>query len=260
MKPQFIYYPQQQFPSRIAEEFEEEAYALAERGLSIGTSPQADSNPLILRSYILWDEQDYPHDPRYLHGWREYEAASKMSIYLPFIRDLTFDTFFVEDLNDDCICEIRRRGWDRAFIKNDVKSLWGRNDVSSVWPDCSMNRIKEVFLINYPKTRLFAIRKYVNPSVFLTEERYWVILDTIYHRNEIIPSIVYETVKRLRPLGIKYYTIDAIPNQIVEINPGESSDRYGVNSPEVFASWWKKALSRFEGSVPSSVSGVGSAI
>lgn len=29
---------------------------------------------------------------------------------------------------------------------------------------------------------------------------------------------------------------------IVEINPGESSDRLGVNSGELFAMWWKEAF------------------
>jgi hypothetical protein len=47
----------------------------------------------------------------------------------------------------------------------------------------------------------------------------------------------------LKPLGSHYYVIDAMPDFIVEVNPGESSDRYGDNPPELFASWFKQALS-----------------
>ena len=52
--------------------------------------------------------------------------------------------------------------------------------------------------------------------------------------------MVIEAAKRLDKLGSKYYTIDATPEFVVEVNPGESSDRHAVNSAELFASWIKK--------------------
>jgi Uma2 family endonuclease len=61
-----------------------------------------------------------------------------------------------------------------------------------------------------------------------------------YHRDNFIPDIVKESAKRLNKIGSKYYTIDATPNFVVEVNPGESSDRHAVNSAELFASWIKK--------------------
>ena len=62
----------------------------------------------------------------------------------------------------------------------------------------------------------------------------------IYHRHNVIPNVVIEAAKRLDKLGSKYYTIDATPEFVVEVNPGESSDRHAVNSAELFASWIKK--------------------
>ena len=87
-----------------------------------------------------------------------------------------------------------------------------------------------------------AIRKFLDPSLFYEEERYWIIMGKIYHRTGFVPDIVKEAAERLSVLGSKYYSIDAIPNMIVEVNPGESSDRLGVNSASLFASWWKDAL------------------
>ena len=55
-----------------------------------------------------------------------------------------------------------------------------------------------------------------------------------------MPNVVKEAAKRLNKLGSKYYTIDATPEFIVEVNPGESSDRHAVNSAELFANWIKK--------------------
>ena len=55
-----------------------------------------------------------------------------------------------------------------------------------------------------------------------------------------MPEVVKEAAKRLDIMGSKYYTIDATPEFVVEVNPGESSDRHAVNSAELFASWIKK--------------------
>lgn len=242
MKAQFVYMQDEHDSSQIVEEFRSEALALAESGLLVSHRPLSTSNLLIYRGYTMWRADDYPLNGHYLQGWQEYEAASRMSIYLPFIQDLSFETFFVEHLNDRCIQKIEQRGWKRAFIKNDVKSLWGDGEMSSVWPDTSMDELKTSFDRKYPNMGRYAIRKYVDATSFYEEERYWVIFNRIYHRNKYIPDLIKKAVGRLSPLNIQYYTIDAIPNYIVEINPGESSDRAGANSPALFASWWKDAL------------------
>ena len=86
----------------------------------------------------------------------------------------------------------------------------------------------------------FAIRKFIEQEIIEKEERYWVFNGNIYHRHNVIPNVVIEAAKRLDKLGSKYYTIDATPEFVVEVNPGESSDRHAVNSAELFASWIKK--------------------
>ncbi|WP_304289966.1 hypothetical protein [Porphyromonas uenonis] len=42
--------------------------------------------------------------------------------------------------------------------------------------------------------------------------------------------------------GGRYFTIDATPQFVIEVNPGESSDRHGENSAELFASWFVDAF------------------
>ena len=113
--------------------------------------------------------------------------------------------------------------------------------MASVWPINSIEELRCKYE-NLPYKGVYAVRKFINPEIFYDEERYWVILNKIYHRSGVIPDIVREAVERLSVLGSNYYTIDAIPDMIVEINPGESSDRLGVNSGELFAMWWKDAF------------------
>jgi hypothetical protein len=86
----------------------------------------------------------------------------------------------------------------------------------------------------------YAIRKFIEKDIIDQEERYWVLNGNVYHRSNQIPEVVKKAAERLNKLGSRYYTIDATPEFVVEVNPGESSDRHAVNSPELFASWIKK--------------------
>jgi hypothetical protein len=53
---------------------------------------------------------------------------------------------------------------------------------------------------------------------------------------------VKEAKARLDAFGGVFYTIDATEALIVEINPGESSDRKTNNTAEDFASWIRAAF------------------
>lgn len=229
--------------SEINPYFKEEANAMSNAGISIGTEPHSDSDILIYRGFIIKNKNEYPQDPRYIQGWKEYEATSKLSVAYPLISDICIPTFFVDKLDENVIGQIRKIGWDKAFIKNDVKSLWDKGELASVWPYHSIDELKSEYEARYPGGK-YAVRKFIDPSRFYNEERYWVIMGKVYHRTGIIPDIVRTAAKRLSVLGSHYYTIDAIDDYIVEINPGESSDRFGENSAELFASWWKEALER----------------
>ena len=243
MIKEIIYVNDRQSPDKVHSYFIDEAQAMSSLGIRTGIMPHEDSDKLIYRGFIINNEYEYPNDPRYIQGWKEYEATSKLSVAYPLIEDICIPTFFVEKLDAAVIDKIHENGWDKAFIKNDIKSLWDSGELASVWPYHSIDELKDEYEARYPDGK-YAIRQFINPSKFYNEERYWVIANKIYHRSGIIPDIVKTAAERLSVLGSHYYTIDAIDDYIVEINPGESSDRFGENSPELFASWWKDALER----------------
>lgn len=240
-KIQFIFAKDRHDSSKVHPYFLEEAEAMRKLGLSVGIEPDERVESLIYRGTMMWKESDYPQDERYIQSWKEYISTSLLSVCYPLIEDISIPTFFADDLDDNTIGLIKQHNWDRVFIKNDIKSLWAIDEYASVWPDRSMEYIKEK-LKAYPWNGKYAIRKFIEPKTFLDEDRYWVLNGKIYHRTNNIPDVVVEAEKRLSVLGSKYYVIDALPDMIVEVNPGESSDRYGDNPPELFAQWFKDAF------------------
>lgn len=240
-KTQFIY------PSdsngNIAEYFRSEVEAMRQIGLSVEQKPTDEASRLILRGFRLKQQEEYPKDKRYIQDWNEYMKTSRLSLYYKFIEDISIPTFFTNKLDENVAEEVKKRGWERAFIKNDIKSLWGIDEMASVWPDNSFDYIANNLTKYYQLDDIYAIRKFIDPKVFYDEDRYWVFDGVIRHRNpQSIPSIVYEAARRLECLGSHYYVIDATPDFVVEINPGESADRYGDNPPELFAQWMADAF------------------
>ncbi len=240
-KIQFIFAKDRHDPSQIHPYFAEEAEAMRKLALSVGINPNEQAERLIYRGTMMWKETDYPNDSRYIQSWKEYISTSLLSVYYPLIEDISIPTFFVDTLDNNTIEQIKQHQWNRVFIKNDIKSLWSIDEYASVWPDRSLEYIKEKFQV-FPWKGKYAIRKFIEPKTFLNEDRYWVLNGKIYHRSNNIPNVVVEAAKRLSVLGSKYYVIDALPNMIVEINPGESSDRYADNPPALFAQWFRDAF------------------
>lgn len=219
--------------------------AFRKYGFIVEHSANAESQLILYRGCMMFNQNDYPIDKRMWQGWKEYKATSLLSIYYPLIENISIPTFFVDDLDEkNIIAEMDKRGWNAVFIKNDVKSLFCIDETASVFPKHSLTEIKEL-LSKFPPIEgaKYAIRKYIDAD-WVQEERYFVINDQIFHRSGIIPPIVKEAAERLKVLGSHYYVIDAMPDLIVEVNPGESSDRYGDNPPELFASWFKQALEK----------------
>ena len=221
--------------------FHPEMEAMKAIGIPVGFEPSDNAEQLFLRHCIIWNQDEFPEDDRFQNNWRIYQNTSRMSIFLPLIEDLSIPSVIVDRLDNNVIETIQRMGWEKAFIKNEVKSLWNMGEMASVWPDTPLEQmIKE-----YEKRRYngkYVIRQFIDPKIFYNEERYWVLNGRIFHRSGIIPPEVQEAAKRLEVLGSLYYTIDAVDGMIVEINPGVSSDRHGDNSSELFASWWKAAF------------------
>lgn len=225
--------------NEIIERLKLDAKAMAALGLNVGTKPLETATSLFYKGFTIFEAEKYPSDKRFLNTYDVYKNYMYLSIYYDFISELTIETFFVDDLDENLTTLLKERGWDKCFIKKDFKALEHIDEGKSIWPNTSFEEMKELYNEN-PFEGKFAIRKFIEPEIIEKEERYWVFNGNIYHRNNNVPDIVKEAAKRLDKLGSKYYTIDATPEFVVEVNPGESSDRHAVNSAELFASWIKK--------------------
>ncbi len=235
-KVQILYHAEKD-SQLIAKELREEASAMESVGFLVGTSPIDKADKLLYRGPTIWKEEKYPQNSKLIQGWAEYRSALFMSIYYPYIEDLSIPTFFCNDLDDATEREIISRGWESAFVKNDVSSIIEKGQIKSLWPETPFNEMKALFE-QLPFTGTFSVRKKIKLKLY-EEERYWILNNHPYHYTAIIPPIVYEAIDRLRPINNHYYVIDATPHVIVEVNPGESSDRYIENIPAIFATWFK---------------------
>lgn len=237
---QIIYPASNENKDKFNDFFAPEVEALKAFGFDVATKPSCEAKRLMLRSFIINDEKKFPIDKRYIQSWKQYCDTGDMSRYLPLIEDISIPSFIVETLNDSVVDEISRRGWDRVFIRTGMKSLWHNDIKLPLWPDTDMEIIRKSYESTKLLTPPYIVRKYIEEDIMLTEDRYWILNHHAYHRSGIIPDVVNEAIDRLRPIGSSYYVIDATPEFVVEINPGISSDRYGDNSPELFASWFAK--------------------
>ena len=238
-KFQIIYQSADEEKSDVHWLWAKEAKLMKKYGVIVGTYPFKEMDSLLYRGSSSLATKYYELDGRFINQKIHVENYLKMSIYYDLIQDLTVETFFVDDLNKNTEFEILNRGWEKAFIKSDIRSLEHIEEGMSIWPNNSLDVMKKYYSeVDYQG--LFAVRNLMNQSELLLEDRYWVLNGNVYHRSLKIPEIVKEAASRLNIWGSKYYTIDATPNFIIEVNPGESSDRYLVNPVKLFASWIKK--------------------
>ena len=211
-------------------------------GLRVSAAPSVSANRLLRRGLIV-DEENFPRDPRYIQNGATFSNLTRIDKWHPIISDLTIPTRFCDQLDARAISIVNECGWSRCFVKNSVKSLVEDDPLDSVWPDVPFEVMLEKFSSN-PRVGPYALREYLAPGHFVNERRYWVIGDLVHHSSGIIPEIVREAKKRLDVFGGVFYTIDATPELIVEINGGESSDRKTDNKAEDFARWIKEAFDR----------------
>ena len=238
-KFQIVYPPSERDKNEIHPLYYDEAIEAKKAGILIGTKPLKIAETLMRRGFIIYDKCKYPKDSRYINNFEANENYLYLSIYFPYIYDLSIDTFFVDELDEKVIKLMNEREWSKVFIKKDTKSLEHIDEFKSVYPNTSLNEIKYLYSKFNIKGK-YAIRRYVEPSILEKELRYWIFNGRIYRKDNIIPEIVKKAVSRLNNLGSRYYTIDATPEMIIEVNPGESSDRHAENSAELFISWIKK--------------------
>ncbi len=238
---QIVYSKDRNNTSQIAPYFQEEAIAMEKEGFLIGIEPIEEATDLIYRGFAITEEEDYPKNQRYIHSWRENALYHFIDLYYPIIEDLTIESFFVDSLDDEALMKaIAEKGWNKAFIKNRSYALEHIEEGLSIFPKHSTEEMMKYFR---QEDKPYAIRRYVEPKLLEDDTRYWVLNGKVYRRDNLpIPKVVYEAAKRLNKYGGKYYTIDATNDFVIEVNPGESSDRHGENSVEVFASWFRNAF------------------
>jgi len=237
---QIVYAKDRESPYEVNLYFREEAKAMQDAGILVGIKPMAEATKLMYRGTSISQVENYPEDERYINKANNCIDYLYLSKYYPHIKELSIETFFSDDLNEIVKGELNKRGWKKCFIKKDITALEHFEEGKSVWPQTSFEEMLRLY-DEYPFEGKYCIRKYVDSQkIIREEERYWVLNGNIYHRHNKIPEVVKEAAKRLNKLGSKYYTIDATPEFVVEVNPGESSDRHAVNSAELFASWIKK--------------------
>jgi len=218
-----------------------EAKTMRAAGLTVRTKPSRTATTLLRRGPIM-DEATCPKDPRYLQSPQIYSNYCCVHRWYEAIADLTIPTVFVNELGAEATKALEARGWKRAFVKNCIKSLVKENPLESVYPDVSFEELERGFAECSYSPRPFALRQYLPADLFENEKRYWVIGHTIRHSSGKIPEIVREAAARLAVFGGVFYTIDATPDLIVEVNGGESSDRKTDNRAKDFAFWIKEAF------------------
>lgn len=236
---QIVYPTSESNENEIHHLYYDEAKAAEGTGILVGTQPANIAEKIMHRGFVIYDKNKYPKDDRYINSFEEYENCLYLSSYYPLIADLSIDTFFADELDEKVLELINKKGWSKAFIKKDTKSLEHIEEGKSVWPATSLDEIKSLYT-EFNVEGKYAIRKFIEPEIMENELRYWVFNGRIYRRDNIIPDIVKEAASRLNKLGSKYYTIDATPEMIIEVNPGETSDRHAENSEELFVNWIKK--------------------
>ncbi len=228
----------------ICAQFQAEAECLYSKGFTV--HPQSENpshfDKVIYRGFAICNSDRYPSCHNIINTWEANKRTLYMSEYLHIIKNWTIPTFFVASLDaKEIIPKMKARGWKKIFVKRDSVSLFAVGENASVWPDTSFETITDLY-DQIGVTGPFAIRKYIDdPEIFYNEQRYWVLNGHVYHPNGIIPDFVAEAGRRMYAFsGSHYFTIDVAGDYIVEVNPGESSDRGGDNSLDFFCEIFAK--------------------
>lgn len=220
----------------IIEHFTDEANEMQRAGFIIDSIILEDIDLLIYRGFKIWKEEQCINHSKIIQSWEAVHKTSYMQEYYPIIESNSIPTVFRETLDKVEILEIStKNNWHKIFIKSPSRSLFGLGHLASVWPNTSIEEIKK----NYSERNLkgpFAIRKFIdNPEIFYNEQRYWILNGKAHHPSGVIPDFVKENGKKMYDFsGSHYFTMDVAGHYIVEINPGESSDRGGDNPLDWF--------------------------
>lgn len=230
MKKVRIIYPEDA-DGNIYEDFRKESIAMARRGFFVGTCPIDTDEQLIYRGPTIRTSDKYPTDVRFINNWEANQRTQFLSLHYHLIATYTITTFFLPTLTESLFLHrMTEKNWEKAFVRSDSKSLYFDDITKCIWPVSSIRSIKD----NYAKYNLdgpFAIRLFIDDDIFYDEQRYWILNGHPYHPTGIIPNMIRQVAWEIFQFSRScYFTIDVAGDYIVEINPGESSDR-GCENP-----------------------------
>ena len=222
--------------------FLEEAIYMKKIGFHTGSKINYKTDLILLRGLPIRRKNNYPFNEKLINDWENNKNTLFMDKFYPIIEKRSIPTIFIDELNEKIIRNISlEKKWHRIFIKNNSRSLFAFGEFASIWPDTSIIDMKS----QYAKWKLkgpFAIRKFIDdPEIFYNEQRYWILNGNAYHPSGEIPDFVMEYGKKMYEFsGSHYFTMDVAGDYIVEVNPGESSDRGGDNPLDWFCEIFAK--------------------
>lgn len=222
--------------------FISEAEAMRRNGFLVATEPLDEADIIIQRGFTMSSPSAYPTDERMIQGWKENERTLNFVLFADIIKPWTIPFEIVDYLDKQTIDSIlAANNWPKVFIRSANTSLYAFGDDISVYPETSLERMKELYeKISNPGP--FIIRKFIeDKTIFDEEQRYWVLNGNPYHPSGKIPAIVNECARNMFEFsGSRYFVLDVAGDYIVEVNPGESSDRGGETPLDFFSEIFAK--------------------
>lgn len=240
MKTQILY-PKDILETEFSRYFIKEATMMKNKGFYVGTEILPKISKYIYRGYthsVPMVYNKFSNLP-WINNLDNFFKTLNMDKFFPIIKEWSFPTEIIQELDRNKLEKIRNDfNCERLFIKDNVNSLHTEN--SSIYPDNY-----DLIVSNFKKYNLYGpyiIRKYIdNKEIFYNEQRVWVLNGNVYLTAPSMPDFVFEAAKRMYEFsGSKYFVLDVAGDYIVEVNPGESSDRGGFNSLEWFCDIFSK--------------------
>lgn len=242
MKVVQILYPEDTSSGRLHHYFQDEAEEMHQNGFLVDVVPLNKAEIIIKRGFTIKVPENYPSDVRMIQGWKANLCTLDFTSYGHLISPWTIPFEVVASLNESEVKgTLKKNGWKKVFIKSKNTSLFAFGENASVYPISSIESMRKTYE-KIGETGPFVIREFIdNPEIFYNEQRYWILNGRAYHPSGIIPDFVEEAGYRVfKSSGSKYFTIDVAGDYIVEVNPGESSDRGGDTPLSFFSEIFAK--------------------
>lgn len=237
-----IIYPKEEGENIIATLFKEEAEYMKDKGFVTGYTINFNINRSLYRGNIRGALNLYQNkNISLINSSDSFIKTLNMSSFLPVIYPWTFKSVIIPFMDENEIIGIQNKlNSKKLFIKNNFSSLIPLGKDASTYPDTSIKEMKK----NFDRLGLsgpYIVREFIeDKEIFFNEKRIWVLNGKPYSHSGC-PDFVFDAAQKIYEFSkSKYFTIDVAGDYIVEVNPGESSDRGGDNPLEWFCDIFAK--------------------